>query len=123
MSKSGGMTNSLSWQPELRMTFIVADEHHAQTFGTNFVQDMVGKALKVRAPEAFVRLVKSERVLSGSVYGGSQFGMEFISEPRGDVVVVGESLLNIAPHQRVIDYFHVARSRSMEDQNSSELIG
>ena len=38
---------------------------------------------------------------------------------------VGEhqSLLDIAPHQGVIDYFHVARSRSIESQNSSELNG
>lgn len=112
-----------SRQSVLRMAFVMAHDHHTQLFRANLVEDVVGKAFEARPPEALLSWVESERVLRRSVDGGPQLGMELVGKPGGNLAVVGKGLLDIPPHQRVIGYFHAARSRSMEAQNSSELSG
>ena len=101
----------------------MAYEHDSHTFGANLVKEMVGKAFEVRPPETLILEVKPERAVCGPVDDVPQLGMEFVGEPSGDFSVVGKRLLDVRPHQRMINYFDVARSRSMEAQNSSELSG
>ena len=107
----------------MRMAFIVADEHYSQIFRANLIKQVVGEAFKVGPPEALIRLMKSARVLSRSIDDVAQLCVELLREAEGNLAVVVQSLLNVPPDQRVIDYFHVARSCSMEAQNSSEFTG
>ena len=118
-----GVRDLRSRQPILRMALVMAYKHDQHILGANFVKEMVGKAFEVRAPEALVCQMKSQRIIHRLIDGGPQLCVELVSEPRGDFAVVGKSLLDIPPHQRVINYFHVARSRSIDAQNSSELSG
>ena len=67
--------------------------------------------------------MKPQRILRNPVDDVPQLGLEFVGEPAGDFPVVGKRLLDVRPHLRMINHFHVARSRSTEAQNSSELRG
>jgi len=101
----------------------MAEDYHSDAIEMRLIKEMVGKAFEVRPPETLVHLVKPERVFCGSVDEVSQLGVEFVSKPAGNSPVVGQSFLDVRPHSRVINYFHVARNRSTEAQNSSELSG
>ncbi len=113
----------LSRKSVLRMALVMAHEHHPDMLGANFEKEMIGKAGKIHPPETLIHEVKPERVFCGSVDEAPYLGKKFLGQPAGNFLVVGQCLLDVRPHQRVINYFHVARSRSMEAQNSSELSG
>ena len=50
----------LSRQSVLRMAFVVAHEHHTETFGANLIKHMVGKAIEVGPSKTLIREVKTE---------------------------------------------------------------
>ena len=60
------------------------------------------------------------RMRCGSADDVAQFVPEFVSQARGDSAIVSECFRHVGLDERMISYFHEARSRSMAAQNSSE---
>jgi hypothetical protein len=71
---------------------------------------MVGKALEVCPSKSFFHLVEPLRVRGGFVDYASKFGVKLIGKAGGYRVIIGEGLLDVPPHKRVISYFHVDRN-------------
>lgn len=70
------------------MAFVMADEHHPDTFGAKLVKEVIGKAIEVRPPKALVRQMKPQRILRNPIDDVPQLVLELVGEPAGDFPVV-----------------------------------
>src|SRR5688572_11538251 len=99
----------------------MADDHHANAVRAYFIDYMIRKTDQVCAPEAFASGMESQRVFGGAIDREAQLVMEFVRKVERNCSVVTQDCDHVTAHQRVIRYFHLARSRSIDAQNSSEL--
>lgn len=91
-----------SRQIVLRMTLVVANQHHTDTFGASLVKDMIGNEHEVGTPETVIGSVKAQRVFCRPLADAHQFRMKLIGQTPGDFAVIRPRFPDISPHQRVL---------------------
>lgn len=89
----------------------MADMHHAQELGANFVEDVIRKLPQIGATKPTIGRMEAKGIGFSLGNDRTHFCLKFIGEPGGNFVVILERLGHVPLHQRVINYFHANRSR------------